>query len=178
MLLNAKKMAFLGLLLAVTELLIILSSVLEFNTLFLLGAASFGVGIAIRESNIRYGTGFYLGAILLGLILAPNKLYCITFAAMGFYIIVIEYSFDRLTHMKSRLDRVKLYWMIKYIAFNAVFIPMLIFLPKLIYQGEINRLMILAMLIIGQIVLYLYDLVYRYFQSNIWGKVRNKLNLK
>lgn len=177
MLLNAKKMAFLGLLLAVTELLIILSGVLEFNTLFLLGAASFGVGIAIRESNIRYGVGFYLGAILLGLILAPNKFYCITFAAMGFYILVMEFTFDKLTHSNSK-NRAKLYWMIKYIAFNAMYIPMLVLLPKLIYQGEMNRLLLPVMFFAGQVVLYFYDLAYRYFQSYLWGKVRNKINLK
>ena len=178
MLLNAKKMAFLGLLLAVTELLIILSGVLEFNTLFLLGLASFGVGIAIRESNVRYGVGFYLGAILLGLILAPNKFYCITFAAMGFYIIVVEYAFDKLTQISNSRSRVKLYWMIKYIAFNAVYIPMLVLLPKLFYQGDINRLFLPVMLLAGQVVLYFYDLAYRYFQNFIWGKVRNKMNLK
>ncbi len=177
MLLNAKKMAFLGLLLAVTVLLIALSGIIEFNTLFLLGAASYGVGIAVRESNIRYGTGFYLGAILLGLILAPNKLYCITFAVMGFYILVIEYSFDRLANLKGNRSRAKLYWLIKYITFNVMYIPMVLFLPKLIYQGEINPMIIVVMLLAGQAVLFVYDMAYRYFQSYIWGRIRNKLTL-
>ncbi|MBP1755066.1 MAG: hypothetical protein H6Q59_1464 [Firmicutes bacterium] len=177
MLLNAKKMAFLGLLLAVTALLIILSGVLEFNTLFLLGAASFGVGIAIRESNIRYGTGFYLGAILIGLILAPNKLYCITFAAMGFYIIVIEYSFDKLVNIQNNRRRIRLYWVIKYITFNLMYLPMLLFLPRLIYQGNINPILTLILLLAGQVVLFVYDMAYNYFQKYIWSRVRNKLTL-
>ncbi len=177
MLLNAKKIAFLGLLLAVTVLLIVLSGIIEFNTLFLLGAASFCVGIAVRESSIRYGTGFYLGAILLGLILAPNKFYCITFAAMGFYILVVEYSFDRLANLKGNVGRSKLYWLIKYITFNVVYIPMVVFLPKLIYQGEINPIIAIIMLVAGQAVLFVYDMAYRYFQCYIWGKLRNKLTL-
>ena len=175
MLLNAKKMAFLGLLLALTVLLIVLSGVIEFNTLFLLGAASFGVGIAIRESSIRYGLGFYMGAILLGLILAPNKLYCITFAAMGFYILVIEYSFDKLTNLNSSISRTKIYWLIKYIAFNIMYIPMVLFLPKLIYQGNMNPWIILIILLAGQVVLFIYDMAYNYFQRFIWGKIRSKL---
>lgn len=175
MLLNAKKMAFLGLLLAVTVLLIVLSGVLEFNTLFLIGAASFGVGIAIRESSIRYGLGFYLAAILLGLILAPNKLYCITFAAMGFYILVIEYSFDKLANLRSGMSRTKLYWMIKYITFNIMYIPMVLFLPRLIYQGGMNPIIILVMLLAGQIVLFVYDMGYNYFQRFVWGRLRSKL---
>jgi uncharacterized membrane protein len=60
MLLNAKKLAFLGLLLAVTVVLIILSGVFEFNTLFLLAAASFGVGIAIRKVISELGQDFIL----------------------------------------------------------------------------------------------------------------------
>ncbi|MDF2906140.1 MAG: hypothetical protein K0R34_1461 [Herbinix sp.] len=177
MLLNAKKIAFMGLLLAITVLLIALSGILEFNTLFLLGAASFGVGIAVRESNIRYGTGFYLAAILLGLILAPNKFYCITFAVMGFYILVIEFTFDRLSNLKGNISRVKLYWLIKYITFNVLYVPMVLLLPKLIYQGEINPIITIVMLLAGQIVLFVYDTAYRYFQSYVWGKIRTKLTL-
>lgn len=168
-------MAFLGLLLAVTVLLIVLSGVLEFNTLFLLGAASFGVGIAIRESSLRYGVGFYLAAILLGLILAPNKFYCITFAVMGMYLIIIEYAFDRLTRMKQKVNRKKLYWVIKYASFNIMYLPMLIFLPGLIYQGETSGVLLGVMLLAGQAVLLVYDMAYRYFQSFLWGKIRNKL---
>ena len=175
MLLNAKKMAFLGLLLAVTVLLIVLSGVFEFNTLFLLGAASFGVGIAIRESSIRYGFGFYLAAILLGLILAPNKFYCITFAVMGMYLIIIEYAFDRLTGMKQKINRQKLYWLIKYAAFNIMYLPLLFFLPGLIYQGEISGIILMVMLLAGQAVLLVYDMAYRYFQSFLWGRIRKKL---
>jgi hypothetical protein len=168
-------MAFLGLLLAVTVLLIVLSGVLEFNTLFLIGAASFGVGIAIRESSIRFGLGFYMAAILLGLILAPNKFYCITFAAMGFYILVIEYSFDKLANLKGSISRTKLYWLIKYVVFNIMYIPMILFLPKLIYQGNMNPMIILIMMLAGQIVLLVYDKAYNYFQRFIWGRFRSKL---
>jgi hypothetical protein len=175
MLLNTKKMAFFGLLLAVTVLLIILSGIFEFNTLFLLAAASFGVGIAIRETNIRFGTGFYLAAILLSVILAPNKLYCITFSAMGLYIVLREYIFEKLTYIKWKINRRTLYWILKYTAFNLMFLPMLIFLPKLIYQGKLSIPVIGAVLVFGQAALLIYDMAYDYFQKTVWGKYRNKL---
>ena len=177
MLLNAKKMAFLGLLLALTVLLIVLSGVFEFNTLFLLAAASFGVGIAIRETNLRFGAGFYVAAIFLSVMLAPNKLYCLTFAAMGLYIVIIEFTFDKLTYFKTKLDRRMLFWIIKYIVFNLMFLPMLILLPKLIYQGELHAGITGALFIGGQAALLIYDMAYNYFQKMIWGKVRNKLQL-
>ena len=175
MLLNAKKTAFLGLLLAVTVLLIVLSGILEFNTLFLLAAASFGVGIAIRETNIRFGAGFYLAAVLLSVILAPNKLYCITYSAMGLYIVLIEFAFDKLAFVKWKINRTVLYWMIKYIIFNVLFLPILIFLPKLIFQGEISLWINVAIFVGGQAALLVYDAAYSYFQKAIWGKYRNKL---
>ena len=46
--LNTKKIAFAGVMLALTEVGIALGSVIETNTLFLLAAASFFVGIASK----------------------------------------------------------------------------------------------------------------------------------
>ena len=81
---KAKQIAFGGLLLAVTVVCMALGSVIETNTLFLLAAAAFFVGIVIREFGLRTGAAFYLAAVLLGLLVTPNKFYVITFAAMGF----------------------------------------------------------------------------------------------
>lgn len=56
--LNAKKIAFAGVMLALTEVGIALGSVIETNTLFLLAAASFFVGIVIQEFGLKSGAGF------------------------------------------------------------------------------------------------------------------------
>ncbi|MGB4661022.1 MAG: hypothetical protein WBI07_17760 [Mobilitalea sp.] len=175
MFLNAKKTAFLGLLLAVTIILVVLSGILDFNTLFLLAGASFGVGIAIRETNLRYGAGFYLASIILSLLLAPNKLYLITYAAMGFYVVIYEFTYEKLTYVNHKISRKSLFWMIKYITFNTMYLPLLIFVPKLFFTGEINAKLIILLMIAGQIALFVYDRAYQYFQSNLWGKVRKKL---
>lgn len=172
---STRKLAFLGLLAAVTVLLIILSGVLDFNTVFLLAAASYCVGIAFRESGYRIAFAFYLASILLGLLLAPNKLYCITFAAMGLYLLASEYAYDRLKGIKNRSSRRKLLWVVKYIIFNLMYIPALIFLPGLFYAGHISRSYIYGFIIIGQIALLVYDMAYQYFQGYIWGKIRTKL---
>jgi hypothetical protein len=177
MFLNAKKLAFLGLLLACTILLVVFSGILEFNTLFLLAGASFCVGIAIRESGVRFGFGFYIASLLLSFLLAPNKMYCITFAAMGWYLVISEYAYDKLTHIKSTNNRRQILWIIKYVVFNAMYIPILIYLPKLIYQGQINQLLLAVIFLAGQIVLLVYDKAYGYFQCSIWGKARGKLHL-
>ena len=177
MLLNAKKLAFLGLLLAVTVLLIILSGVLEFNTIFLLAGASFCIGMAIRECGKRIGVGFYIASILLGLILAPNKLYCITYAAFGLYLVLIEYAYDKLLPVKNMNNRRKIFWGIKYLIFNLMYLPLIILLPRLVYEGEINRMLMAGIILIGQVALFIYDRAYDYYQSNIWEKIRGRLHL-
>ena len=57
--LNTKKIAFAGVMLALTEVGIALGSVIETNTLFLLAAASFFVGIVIQEFGLKAGQAFY-----------------------------------------------------------------------------------------------------------------------
>lgn len=177
MLLNAKKLSFLGLLLAGTVLLVFFSGILEFNTLFLLAGASFSIGIAIRETKLRMGFGFYIASILLSFMLAPNKFYCITFAAMGLYLVIIEYSYEKLTLMKGNRNRNRFYWLIKYVTFNIMYIPIVIFSPRLFYQGQLNKGLILVIILVGQIALFIYDTAYCYFQKHIWGKVRGRLHL-
>lgn len=177
MFLNTKKLAFLGLLLALTVILIIFGGIMETNTLFLLSAASFCVGIAIRESGLRFGFGFYIASILLSIFLAPNKLYCITYAALGLYIVIFEFTHAKLAGFKVGSSRHMIFWIIKYAAFNLMFIPIIILMPKLIYQGEINRVLLTAVFFAGQAALFIYDLAYRYFQKFIWEKFRGKLKL-
>ena len=87
---KAKTLAFGGLLLALTVIFMSLGSIIETSTLFLLTAASFFVGIVVREFGLKAGAAFYLAAVLLGFIIAPNKFYVLTFTAMGLYIWGIE----------------------------------------------------------------------------------------
>lgn len=177
MFLNAKKIAFLGLLLACTVLLIVFSGILETNSLFLLAGASFCVGIAIRESGLKLGFGFYIANILLGFILAPNKIYCITFSAMGLYIVLTEFSWVKLISGKDNINKNLLFWIIKYFIFNIIYIPVIIFIPKLIYPGTLNIGLWAAFIIGGQVGLFIYDRAYSYFQKVIWGKFRSRFHL-
>lgn len=63
---KARMTAFSGLLLALSVVCMALGSVIETNTLFLLAAASYFVGIIIREFGMKAGVAFYLADILLG----------------------------------------------------------------------------------------------------------------
>lgn len=171
MLLNAKKMSFLGILLAFTIILVVMSSILETNTLFLLSLASFLVGGAIRETGLKQGFVFLFAAILLSLIVAPNKLYCLTFSAMGVYIVGISYAFERIAISTNITRKVQALWCVKIVLFNALFLPIVWFLPTLIIATELNLMMKLGMILVAQVFLLIYDYAYRYFQGHLWKKI-------
>lgn len=172
---SGKKMAFSGLMLALTVVLMVLSGVFQFNTLFLLGAASFFVGIMIREFGIKLGAGFYIGAVILGLLIAPDKLHCLTFAIMGLYVLAIEFVWLKLGKVCPNAKGRKIFWILKYLIFNLLFLPMLFLFPKLLFAGEISGWLLLAAAALGQIILFIYDKAYDYFQARVWGKYRKQL---
>lgn len=125
---KAKKMAFGGLLLALSVICMILGSVIETGTLFLLAAASFFVGIVFREFGRRTAAAFYVAGVLLGLILAPNKLYVATYGAMGFFILAEETAWDRLGGLNAGVrKKTALLWGIRYGIFNLLYLPAVLF---------------------------------------------------
>ncbi len=184
--LSTKKLAFSGLLLAITILLTILSSVFETSTLFLLAAASYLVGVNFRESGIRFGIGFYLSAILLSVIIAPNKLYCLTFAVISAYIVIMEIIRAYLTNKEIKklatMNRIMVekksnafFYVIKFGVFNLLYLPFLFFFPGLFYSGKISPIIYVLLISGGQIIFLLYDLAYDVFIQKYWKRIKNSI---
>lgn len=176
---KAKKMAFGGLLLALTVICMVLGSVIETGTLFLLAAASFFVGIILREFGKKTGAAFYLAGVLLGVIAAPNKFYVATYGAMGIYILGIEFAWELLGGWKADIrKKTAVMWVIRYTIFNAIYLPAVLFLQNLLFGRVLSAWAAAGILAAGQAVLWLYDGAYRYVQREIWGKMRGRfLNL-
>mgnify|MGYP000488341904 CR=1 FL=1 len=61
---------------ALSVVLIVLSGILDFSTLFFLAAAAFFVGIIIKEYGLGYGTAFFLGCTVLGFCWLPRSYMC------------------------------------------------------------------------------------------------------
>ena len=80
---KARMTAFSGLLLALSVVCMALGSVIETNTLFLLAAASYFVGIIYREFGGKMGAAFYIAGVILGFIVSPNKFYILSYGAYG-----------------------------------------------------------------------------------------------
>lgn len=172
---KAKKMAFGGLMLALTVICMLLGSVVETNTLFLLAAASFFVGIIIREFGWKTGAAFYLAGVLLGMILAPNKLYVVSYAGMGLYILLIELIWNKLGRIPADINRKALFWTAKYLIFNLMYIPGVLGFQKVLFSRKMSVGVLLVVLLIGQVGLFVYDWAYEYMQRNIWSKIRGKI---
>lgn len=172
---KAKKIAFGGVLLAVTVLCMLLGSIIESNTLFLLAAASFFVGIMLREFGVKTGAAFYLAGVLLGLITAPNKFYVISYAAMGLYILLIEIGWRKLGKLSWNGNRRAVFWGMKFFFFNLIYIPGIVLFEKLLFTRNLSGWMFAGVLAAGQVGLFLYDRAYEYVQGNIWSKIRGKI---
>ena len=173
--LKAKRAAFGGLLLAMTVIFMFLGSVIETNTLFLLAAASFFVGVVFREFGQMTGLAFYLSAVLLGFLLAPNKLYVITFAGMGFYIWGREFIWKILERSAGVKRKMQWYRLAKVILFNGLYLPLILGYGELFFGGEISEWLRYSSVLAGQVIFALYDKAYDYGQLHIWGKISNRL---
>ncbi|MDY5845426.1 MAG: hypothetical protein SPJ92_02575 [Bariatricus sp.] len=172
---KAKKIAFGGLLLALTEVCIALGSVIETNTLFLLAAASYFVGAVIRESDVRTGAAFYTAGVLLGILVSPDKLYVVSYAAMGLYVLAIEFVWRSLGRLSENRNRKALFWIAKYLIFNILYIAILLGMKNVLLEGNLSVGILAGVLAAGQMGLFIYDRAYEYFQMQIWGKIRKML---
>lgn len=172
---NAKKTAVSGLLMALAVVLIVLSGILDFNTLFFLAAAAFLIGIIIKEYGIKYGAAFFAGCTILGFLLAPQKLYVLTYAMMGVYVLGVEGLWQLLGKQTEWKKRKLLFTAGKFLIFNVMYIPVLVLFPKLLFAGEVPNSMMLVFLLAGQVALFLYDKAYEYFLISMWSSIRERI---
>lgn len=175
---TAKNIAFLGLLEAVTVILVVLSGIFDFNTLFFLALASLGIGIAIEENGLRLGIGFYIASVMLSLLLAPNKLYCLTYSGVGLYVVVLELTRKVIGRYLITPKKQRLLILIRFLIYNMMFVPLLIWAPKLIYSGTIDWKVYVMLLLGGQVVWFVYDKFYVAFMVGYWPKLRRQLGIE
>ncbi len=172
---DVKKVAYAGVLAALIAVLMLLSTIVETSSLFFIAAASFCIGISIREWEIRFSIGFWIASTAVNLITCPNKFYCATYAAMGLYLLLTEWLWERVADRQVMKYRKLVLWCGKYLVFNCIYLPALLFFSDILFAKKIEGVLWLLVFLAGQIGLFLYDCGYRYFQSHIWGRLRSRL---
>ncbi len=173
---NAKKIAFLGLSMALAVVLVILSGIIETNTLFLLALASFFTGIALGEFGLGAGAGYMIGSVILCFLLAPNKLYVLTYTGICFYLVAAEFVWKVILKSTYSKKNQVIMTIFKVSIFNVMYIPLLIFAPKLVIAREMGTVLFVILLVAGQAVLFIYDYAYHYFMNRYWLKFRRLIN--
>lgn len=167
MLLKSRDMAYLGVLLGLNQLFIILSSVLETNTMILMSGAALIVGVVIVEFDGKRGVLFYVASCILGIFLTFNKVEIITYIMFfGIYSIV-----KHLIEKKNFNKAVE--FVIKFIYFNISLLVMYLIIKTFI------TLKIFWWMIIGvQILFIVYDYAFTIFINYYINNIRPKLKIR
>ncbi len=173
---KTKKLTFLGLLLALAVIFQLAGAYIESSTLFFLAASSFCLGIAIYETSLRSGACFFIGAAALSFFLSPNKFYCFTYCGFCIYIYFIE-VLRKKTHL---IEHMFLLWLIKFLFYNTAFVaPALLFFREFLFSGAVtwNIWVYLGVIAAAQVLLVIFDLVYRRCVPGYWVQLKNRLRL-
>lgn len=164
MLLKSKDIAYLGVLLGLNQLFIILSSVIETNTIILFAAAALIVGVVIVEFGGKSGIVFYIASCILGFFLTFNKVELITYIIFFGLYSIIKHVLEVGLNNKYMLYAAKLLY------FNLALITMYL-VVKLFILFEFKWWMILA----AQIMFILYDYAFTIFINSYINNIRPKI---
>lgn len=175
MFLKSKEIAYTGILMAIAVILIIFGGYIEGSTLFFLAAASFLAGIVEKNFSIVTALAFLFGTTFLSVILAPQKLYCATFAAFSVYVIVAECFEQKEDSGGSKTQRV-VAWGIKAVVYHVLLLVSLFLFQRFfgfdvfLQQEWIAKLreyqifFVIVMVLAAEAVWLLFDKAYIYFR--------------
>lgn len=167
MLLKSKDVAYLGVLLGLNQLFIILSSVIETNTIILFAAAALIVGIVIVEFGGKSGVLFYIASCILGFLLTFNKIELITYIVFFGLYSIIKHILEIKINNKTMLFAAKILY------FNIAIIIMYLAV-KLFIPFNLAWWMILA----AQILFIIYDYAFMIFITSYINNIKPKLKRK
>lgn len=188
MLLKSKDVAFTGVMMALGVLLVTLGGYFEGSTLFFLAAASFLTGVVYRRISLAASLSFIVGTTVLGLVLAPQKLYLATFAAFCVYVIVAECLEKGRAEGKLPWKNGSI-WLVKGILYHillgiSVFLAEKFFgLEILVKKGllsvfkDFRVLLALLILVAAELLWLVFDRAYFYFQhryGNLFNRIRQE----
>ena len=177
MFLKGKNIAFGAILLSLTIILLFAGNLIPVNTLFFTAAASFLIGAVVLQSGLGMAVVFFVAALALGFILIPNKLNCLTYGMFALYILASEWVYYFTAKWNKGRKKTVFIWSCKYIVFNVLYIPVILFFPKLIMTRSIEGNLFLAVLVAGEALVLVFDFAYVAFQKEIWGPVRKRLKI-
>ncbi len=186
MLLKSRAIAFAGMATALAVIIVTLAGYIDVSTLFLLALSSFMGGIVTRYYGVKYGVGFLMASSMLSFILAPQKMYVLTYTCMVIYVIVAE-CMERRRNDDSVEYNVIVSWIIKALVYNASVAVVIVinyyFFGFDMYEGSRLFKLLSSNLTFGIILLVLclefmmvvFDKVYIFFMNKFGWLIRENV---
>lgn len=165
MLLKTKKIAYLGILLALNQIFIFLSSIISTNTIFLFCMAALIIAIVVVEYDKKSGFVFYVASCILGFLLTINKIEFISYMIFfGIYSVVKSI-------LEIKIQNKFLVIICKYIFFNLV-VGIGYFLVNYFVLFPFKIWMLVAVQIFFIVYDYALSLFINYYIDNILPKIK------
>lgn len=159
---KTKKIAILGVLAALSTVLTVLGTVISVNTVFFTALASYLAGIVVVRFGMKEGLLFYFVCAALDFFVNPNKLHVVLYLALAAYILCAEGTFRIL--QKKKIER--LHSVIRFIVFLVLYVPLLIFFPKLLIAKSLQEMTAFypVMFFSGVVGWFVFDFAYKVFK--------------
>ncbi len=170
MLLKSSDLTFASMMAAIAVIIVTVAGYVDVSTIFFMALAAFLGGIVERRTSVKYGIMFAFASGILSFILAPQKMYILTFIVFSVYILSEEY-FERANVDSKRIIPI----VIKAVTYNIMVILACVlcyliygfdFLKNTKFYGVISEhflIAIIAFLILNQVFLFIFDRAYYFF---------------
>lgn len=165
---SGKKVAFGGLVTALSTLCLYLASVLPTNRLFFYAISSMFVFTMVIEFGIPSAIITYLSITILALILLPNKIMIIPYLLFFGYYGILKYYIEKRNNLL-------LEWLLKIISFNIAMVIIYFIVEKLILKTITMRYYLWVTILLGEVAFVVYDLGYTVVISYYKHRLRNRL---
>lgn len=145
---KAKDITLAGLMVALSLIVLYLTTIIPINTFAILTVASIIIPICIMRSNIKTAVLVYIATSILGFFIVPINYALMYFMFFGIYGIV-KYFIEKLKKLYLEI-------ILKYAFFNVIFILALTVLSSFI--GDLNiKISMWLFILIAEVAFYIFD---------------------
>ncbi len=164
---KTKKLAIAGVTLALAMVFVLLATLINWNSLFFYIIGGFLIGAVIRLCEMKMAAGYFAASSVLGFFLAGDKVEIFTFIFAEIYILGREAVWMFISKDKTRsIRKVRIMYLVsRWLIFQLMFVPVVIFMPSLLIVGKTSLKMQFFIWGIGQVFWYLADYCYSVFQK-------------
>lgn len=171
MLLKSKKIAYLGVLLALNQIFIFLSSILKTNTLALFSFAALIVGIVIVEFGLKNGVLFYIASSILGFFITTSQLEVVTYILFFGLYSIVKYAVEKAAfHMKLAI--------IFEMTIKLIFFNLAAGCIYFLLRGIVNIQLYWWIIIIAELAFIAYDYAFSVLINYYIRKIQPKIKTK